>query len=62
MKQFKVRGMHCRSCEVLIEEALQSAGAAQAKAHHKKATVAVGGDLDEMTIKKVITAEGYRVE
>ncbi|MFH1073368.1 MAG: heavy metal-associated domain-containing protein [Nanoarchaeota archaeon] len=61
MKKFKVKGMHCKSCELLIAESLQDLGAKDVKADFKKGIVEVSPELDDMTIKDAIKKEGYTV-
>ncbi len=60
----KVGGMHCRSCELLIEDSvgdIQGIGAV--KADHEKGTVQVEIEREGLLerVKKAIEKEGYRV-
>ena len=62
-KTFKVKGMHCHSCEMIIAEALEEAGAGSVAASHEKGTVAVElGKLDEQRVRRIIKEEGYEVK
>jgi copper chaperone CopZ len=64
-KTFKVGGMHCRSCEILITDALIEAGAQKAEASHKKGEVKVTFDerkLKESRISDIISGEGFSME
>jgi copper ion binding protein len=64
--KFNVKGMHCKSCEMLISESVSEIkGVKSVKADHKKGNVEV--DFDDKTakvetIKSVIKKEGYDPE
>jgi len=61
---FNVKGMHCKSCEMIIGESLTDLGAKKAKAAWKAGTVDVEYDektLSEQQIKDAIKKEGYEV-
>jgi copper chaperone CopZ len=60
MATIKIKGMHCRSCETLITEALMENGAASAAADWQEGTVTFTG-LDEKKAKKAIRGEGYAI-
>jgi copper chaperone CopZ len=64
-KTFKVKGMHCSSCEMLIKDSLEETkGVNAAEASHKKASVSVDYDeakISEKMIKSIIKSEGYEV-
>ena len=67
MKQLnlKVEGMHCKSCEVIITEELEEAGAKDVKVSFSKGTVAATIDeknLSEKKVKQMIEKEGYKVK
>ena len=59
---FKVKGMHCNACKILVSEALQEAGAREinVKVDEKLSLgfVSVKTDLDEKKIKEIITSQG----
>jgi copper chaperone len=60
----KVKGMHCKSCSMLIEDALEDLGV-KSKVDSDKGTAIVEFDenkVSEEAIKKAIKAEGYKVE
>lgn len=64
-KTLKVSGMHCRSCETLLEESLSEVGGVKsAKADSRKGsvTVSVENDAALEAAKKKIAAEGYSVK
>jgi copper chaperone CopZ len=66
MKNIKVqiKGMHCKSCEALLEDALEDIGAKESKIDHKSGIAKVTYDEQAVTIdkiKKAITDEGYSV-
>ena len=67
MKQLnlKVEGMHCKSCEVLLSEELEEAGAKDIKVSSTKGTLSVTIDekkLPESKVKQIIEKEGYKVK
>lgn len=59
----KISGMHCKSCEVLISDALLEAGAKKVAVDSKKsiATIEFDESLSEEKIKQIIRKEGYQV-
>ena len=60
----KVKGMHCKSCEVVISEALEEAGA-KSKIDSKKGIAVIEFDEKSITedkIRKIIQNEGYTIE
>jgi len=60
----KVNGMHCKACEILIEDALKDIGVEKAKAFHKARTVEIHFDeskVSESSIMNAIKNEGYGV-
>lgn len=62
----KVDGMHCTSCEMLIKDALEDLeGVSDVEAAHAAGTVLVefdGSKADPEEFKKLIRAEGFKVE
>jgi copper chaperone CopZ len=58
---FKVKGMHCPSCEKLLQMDIGDiAGVKSVKADWKKGTVDVEADkMDAGAVKKAISAAGY---
>ncbi len=58
-----VKGMHCRSCEMLIKDSLgELEGIAIVNADHKKGTVDVSFDDAKVTVNAIrdaIKKEGY---
>lgn len=62
-KTFKVKGMHCTSCALLIESDLEDAGV-KAMCSYAKQTLTVEfdeGKLGEDAIKKIVIASGYTI-
>ena len=58
---FKVKGMHCPSCEKLLQMDIGDiAGVKSVKANWKAGTVEVDGDkIDSGAVKKAIIGAGY---
>ncbi len=62
-KTFKIDGMHCTSCALLIESDLEDAGV-RARCNYAKEVLDVEFDeskIDEEKIKKIIASSGYSV-
>jgi len=63
---FTVKGMHCKSCEMMIEDSLKEApGVVEAKASKDDDKVSVAFDelkITEDKIKNIIKENGYEVE
>ncbi|MEW5896814.1 MAG: heavy-metal-associated domain-containing protein [Nanoarchaeota archaeon] len=58
-----IKGMHCKSCEVLISDALAEVGV-KSHADTKKGTATIEFDESKITLEKVksiIAKEGYKV-
>lgn len=51
-KKFKVKGMHCNSCEFLIKDVLEEIGV-EAKADHKKGEVNLKFDENKVSLSKI---------
>jgi len=63
-KQFTLSGLHCVSCSMLVEGALEDIGV-EATCHYAKQVVDVSFDekkVSEATIKKTIEELGYGCE
>jgi copper chaperone CopZ len=62
----QTKGMHCRSCEMLIADSLcDEKGVKSAKANHKDGRVVVEFDEKLTTpekLKAIIAKEGYEVQ
>jgi len=59
----EIEGMHCRSCEMIVQDELGDIGV-ESKASHESGEIEVTFDetknsIDE--IKKIIEKEGYKV-
>jgi len=62
--KLNVKGMHCKSCEVLIKDALQDEGV-KANVNVNKGEVSIEFDESKIKldkIKSIIKKEGYKVE
>jgi|SaaInlStandDraft_6_1057023.scaffolds.fasta_scaffold31852_3 copper chaperone len=60
----KIKGMSCKSCKMLIEDALDDLGV-KSNVDNEKGTATIDFDENKITaeeIKKVIVKEGYQVE
>ena len=60
----KIKGMSCKSCKMLIEDALDDLGV-KSNVDNEKGTATIDFDESKITaeeIKKVIVKEGYQVE
>ena len=51
-KKFKVKGMHCASCEFLIKDVLEEIGI-EAKANHEKGEVNLKFDENKVSLSKI---------
>lgn len=63
-KTIKVSGMHCKSCEMLLDDSISEVkGVKKVSADSKKGTVSVSIDDEAVLaqVKKVIAGEGYKV-
>lgn len=62
---FKVKGMHCKSCEILIKDSLEdNEGVKEVIASNEKQTVTIEYDQTKTTetkLKEIIKEEGYEV-
>lgn len=65
-KEINVKGMHCKSCIMLIEDSVSELkGVSSVKADLSKNKVTVNYDdrkVSENDISKAIESEGYKVE
>ena len=60
----KIKGMHCKSCKMLIEDALEDLGV-KSNVDNEKGTATIEFDESKITeekIKDAIKKEGYQVE
>jgi copper chaperone len=63
-KTIKVSGMHCRSCEMLLDDSISEVkGVKKVSADSRNGTVSVSVDDEGVlaAVKKVIADEGYKV-
>ena len=51
-KKFKVKGMHCNSCEFLIKDVLEEIGV-EAKANNEKGEVNLKFDENKVSLSKI---------
>lgn len=62
-KIYKIEGMHCTSCALMIESDFEDAGV-KAKCHYAKQTLEVEFDekkIKEKKITDVVLRAGYRI-
>ncbi|MBI5619859.1 heavy-metal-associated domain-containing protein [Candidatus Gottesmanbacteria bacterium] len=62
-KTYKIKGMHCPSCAMLIEGELEDAGM-RATCSYAKQTVEVevdGGGLNEKKVREAVVKAGYGI-
>lgn len=66
MLKIKVKGMHCKSCEVLLKESLEELnGVKEVKVSHVSGVIFINMDENKVRkedIVKKIEKEGYGVE
>ncbi len=51
-RKFKIKGMHCNSCEFLIKDVLEEIGV-KATADHKKGEVNLNFDEKKVSLNKI---------
>jgi copper chaperone CopZ len=62
-KIYKIEGMHCTSCALMIESDLEDSGV-KARCHYAREILEVEYDeskIDEEKIKNVVASSGYKV-
>jgi uncharacterized protein len=58
----KVSGMHCKSCEMILEEKIQEIpGVKTVSAKTSRSEVKISGDFDMKVVESVITGAGYKI-
>ncbi|HJZ05956.1 hypothetical protein A2634_01385 [Candidatus Amesbacteria bacterium RIFCSPHIGHO2_01_FULL_48_32] len=60
-KIYKLSGMHCTSCAMVIEGELEDQLGVRAACDWIKQIVEVEGEVDDKKIRQIIEAQGYRV-
>lgn len=62
-KVIEIEGMSCGHCQARVENALNAIEGVQAKVDLKKkqAIVTINSDVDDLTLKEVVTEAGYDV-
>ena len=63
-KTIRVSGMHCKSCEILLEDSISEIkGAKVLSADHKSGTIKVELEKESLTadVKRAVEKEGYKV-
>ena len=63
-EKMKIKGMHCKSCEIIIKESLEEIGAEKVESSYKTGDITLDYDeskLDLQKIKQTIEKEGYKV-
>lgn len=58
---YKITGMDCPSCAMLVESELEDAGI-KAKVSYAKEEIEVGDSYDPVKISKIVSCLGYRCE
>ena len=61
----RIKGIHCQSCKMLIEDALEDLGVESSNVNPEKGTAVIEFDQNKVTeeeIRKAIIDEGYQVE
>jgi copper chaperone CopZ len=65
LKKLMVKGMHCKSCELLLKEELEEIhGVKKAGPNHKEELVSIDFDGNSETLEKIknkIKEEGYEL-
>ena len=62
--QIQINGMHCKSCEALLEDAFEDLGAKESQIDSKTGIAIIEFDESNVTIdqlKKAVVDEGYSV-
>ncbi len=63
-RKIKVDGMHCRSCEMLLDDSISGIrGVSRVSADSKRGIISVAVEDESVlaAVKKVIADEGYKV-
>jgi len=60
-KIYKLSGMHCTSCAMVIEGELEDQLGVRAACDWIKQIVEVEGEIDDVKVRQIIEAQGYRV-
>ena len=63
--ELNIKGMHCKSCEMLISDALEDAGVISSKIDHQTGLAEIEFDKSKLSldnIKKIIKKEGYKTK
>ena len=63
--KLKIKGMHCKSCEMLIADALEEIGVSNSRIDSNSGEAEIEFDdnkLSEQEIKETIKKEGYKIE
>ncbi|MBI4044719.1 MAG: cation transporter [Candidatus Diapherotrites archaeon] len=62
-KTLKITGMHCKSCEILLSEAIGDTGVKVLSASHSKGEIVVdlSGEDKMPLVKKAVEGEGYHL-
>lgn len=61
---FKITGMHCQSCELLVKEDLEDAGAKTVKASHEKELLELEynpHNLSKEKVKEIVSDLGFKI-
>ena len=61
----KIKGMHCKSCSMLIEDSLEDIGVKKSTINDKTGVAIIEFDESKVSIEEIkiaIKEEGYKVE
>lgn len=60
-KTLKIKGMHCKSCEILLSESIEEAGVKVLSSNYEKGEIIVELPTESKIseIKKAVEKEGY---
>jgi len=58
----KINKIHCKSCDMLVTDILEDAGAKNIKVSHENGTAEYEGDINMDIVKKEITEAGFEVQ
>ncbi|HLE49496.1 MAG TPA: heavy metal-associated domain-containing protein [Patescibacteria group bacterium] len=59
-KVYKIQGMHCESCAVMLESDLEEAGI-NAKCSYPRQTLEVDESADISQVKEIVLKSGYEI-
>ena len=60
-KIYKLSGLHCTSCSMVIEGELEDQLGVRAACNYARQVVEIEGEADHEAIVRIIEAQGYKV-